>query len=149
MNKDNLKKLPLLVESMDENLSILLTDFINHPLFVEFKLNKDKFIDMLKQSKKFVWDFRTGHIKFKEKADRNILIVGNFVHSEEEKEAKIEEMKNIIKNINRSFISRIKQIDQFGNALHIIFDHEDVSMDIEKNLNVDISNKVIFFKLEI
>jgi hypothetical protein len=128
MNKNTLFKLPSLVDSMDENLSIHLTDFLNHSLFIDLKIHKDKLIEVLKKSKNFVWDFRTGLIKFKEKADRNILIVSNCMYD-------IEDIRKLLININNLYIYKIKKIENFEKSIHILFDHEDTSMEIEKILN--------------
>ena len=128
MNKNTLCKLPSLVDILDENLSIHLTDFLNHSLFIDHKIHKEKLIEVLKKSKIFVWDYRTGLIKLKEKADRNILIVSNCTYD-------IENIKHILLNINKLYINKIKNIEKFEISFHIIFDHEDTSMEIEKILN--------------
>lgn len=134
MNKESLKNLPLLVQAMDENLAINITEFVNNPLLKHLKINQNKLIETIKQSNKFHYDNKTGIIKFKEKADRNILIVANYVREEDEKETKIDTIKNILKESGKNFVNRIKNIDKVGDALHIVFEHEDISMDAEKYL---------------
>lgn len=74
MNKESLKKLPLLVYSLDENLAININDFIDHILFKDFKLSYYNIQDVAKKSKKFHFDTKSKLIKCKEKPDRNVVI---------------------------------------------------------------------------
>lgn len=140
MNKESLKRLPLLVNAMDENLSINIVEFINNPVMIEFKLHQHKLIEVIKSSNKFHYDNKTGMIKFKEKADRNILIVSNFVYeadTSEDKEAKEKYVYRLIEDNCKNYYKKIKKINYVpvSETFHFIFEHEDYSMEVEKCLN--------------
>ena len=68
---------------MDENLFFNIQDFIKHPLMLEHKLSQGKLVEVLRQSPKFHYETKTGTIKFKEKADRNILIIRKLIKDPE------------------------------------------------------------------
>lgn len=78
MNKNSLKLLPKLVEDMDENLAINIEKFISNPLLKELSLSSSTVIDIIKQSKEFHYDKKQKMIKFKKKADLNLLIFPDF-----------------------------------------------------------------------
>ena len=131
MNKESLCNLPSLVNLMDENLAINIADFINNEILRDLQLNQNQLIQTIKSSNKFHFDNKTGLIKFKEKADRNILIISNFVNEDERKE-KEEFVKDIIGEFCAKYVKEIKKIDHVGNAFHVVFQNEDISMDVEK-----------------
>lgn len=136
MNKESLKKLPSLVNAMDENLAININDFINNPVLKELKLHQQKLVEVIKQSHKFHYDNKTCTIKFKEKADRNVLIVTNYILSDDPQERinKEELLKKIVKDGGKNLVSRIKKIEIVGKGIQVIFEHEDFSMEAEKIL---------------
>jgi len=78
---------------------------------------------------------KTQLIKFKEKADRNILIINNFILTQEHIFEKEKYIKDFINEYDEYFSSKIKKIDQFGTGFHVVFEHEDISMEMEKCLN--------------
>lgn len=131
MNRESLCNLPSLVNSMDENLSINISDFIKNPIFSELHLDQAQIIALIKSSNKFHYDTKTSLIKFKEKADRNILIIGNYV-MQCEKIAKEEFITKLIGDLNINYVSKIKKIDLVGDSFHVVFQNEDISMDVEK-----------------
>jgi hypothetical protein len=133
MNKESLCNLPTLVNFMDENLSININDFINNEILSQLQLNQAQLIDIIKSSNKFHYDNKNSLIKFKEKADRNILIIANFVNTDERKE-KEEFVRKLISDFNSNYIKEIKKIDLVGDSFHVVFQNEDISMDVEKYL---------------
>jgi hypothetical protein len=136
MNKKSLTHLPFIVKDMDENLTINISDFINNQLIKDLNLHQAKLIEVIKSSNKFHYDIKTGMIKFKEKADRNILIIGDFIRSSEqdEKKSKEEYLKEIIREMNKNYFHKIKKLDNVGKGFHIVFEHEDISIEVEKYL---------------
>jgi hypothetical protein len=123
---------------MDENLFFNIQDFIKHPLLLEHKLSQPKLVEVLRQSPKFHYENKTGTIKFKEKADRNILIIRKLLKDPDNTdEIKIKEdfLTQLIKENNKSHFHRIKKIDKVGEGFHVVFDHEDVSQNVEKFFN--------------
>ena len=134
MNKESLSHLPALVQDMDENLVINIEDFVNNPLLKNQRLHKHKLIDVIKTSNKFHYDTKTAVIKWKEKADRNILIIGNFLKTEEENETFLKEayIRKVVKEISKNYANKIKKIDHIGMGFHVVFEHEDISMEVEK-----------------
>jgi hypothetical protein len=134
MNKESLKKLPCLVSSMDENLAIHITEFISCPLLQHLELKRNRLVEIIRQSNKYLYDNKTGLIKLKEKADRNILILGGYIKDENDTEAKQEGFKTVLGTLGKNYASKIKAFQRVGDALHVIFDHENTSMELEKVL---------------
>lgn len=136
MNKESLRKLPALVNSMDENLAINIAEFVGNQLLKDLKIKQPKLIEVIKSSHKFHYDNKTGTIKFREKADRNILMVNNFLKTGEESEVQEKEnyIRRLVKEKNMNYANKIKKIDKVGNGFHVVFDHEDISMDVERYL---------------
>jgi hypothetical protein len=143
MNKESLKKLPCLVSSMDENLAIHITEFISCPLLQHLDLKRNKLVEIIRQSVKYHYDNKTGLIKFKEKADRNIIIFNNYIRDDNEVEAKQEEIKNILKSLGKNS-SKIKAFQRVVEALHVIMDHENTSIELEKIISEQIVQDVSF-----
>ena len=122
---------------MDENLFINIGDFIKHPLIREHRLNQPKLVEAIRSCPKFHYETKTGIIKFKEKADLNILIIRRFLkipESDTERIQKEEFIKKLIRENNKSHVHRIKKIDKIGDGFHFVFEHEDVSQAVEKFL---------------
>ena len=120
---------------MDENLFINIAEFIKHPLLREHRLNQPKLVEAIRSCPKFHYETKTGIIKFKEKADRNILIIRKFLKTpggDTERIQKEEFLKKLIKANNKSHVHRIKKIDKIGDGFHVVFEHEDVSQAVEK-----------------
>jgi len=107
-------------------------DFVNNPLLKDFKIKQNKIIEIIKSSHKYHYDTKTQLIKLKEKADRNILIINNFNPQTSNQNEQIEYIKSIINEFSETYFSKIRKIDQIGSGYHIVFDHEDVSMEVEK-----------------
>jgi len=141
MNKESLCGLPSIVNLMDENLAINIIDFIGNPVMSELQLNQAKLIETIKLSSKFHYDTKLSLIKFKEKADRNILIIRHFLTTADDRTAKEEFIKKIISNCNGNYINKIKKIDFVADSIHVVFQHEDFSMEVEKYLNNLIQGK--------
>lgn len=78
MNKDTIRLLPRLLEDMDQNMAISIDSFLTNPLIKDCKLDKAMLIDIVKNSKEFHYDKKSKMLKFKKKADLNILIVNDF-----------------------------------------------------------------------
>lgn len=78
MNKDTLRLLPKLLEDMDQNLCIPIDNFISNALFTECTIDKAMLIEVVKASKDFHYDKKVKILKFKKKADLNMIIVSNF-----------------------------------------------------------------------
>lgn len=78
MNKDTIRLLPRLLEDMDQNMAISIDTFLANPLIKDCKIDKVMLIDIVKNSKEFHYDKKTKMLKFKKKADLNILIVSDF-----------------------------------------------------------------------
>lgn len=145
MNKETLKNLPCLVDEMDENLAIIINDFLVNNLFKNLKLDRQNIIDIVKQSKKLHYDTKSQFVKFKEKADRNIIIFRNVLESEEDVNSKCELIKNVIGNKSKCLISKLKSIDKVEKNLMFIFDNEDHTQEIEKLINNSLKNNVKIF----
>lgn len=86
MNKDTLRLLPRLLDDMDQNLSIPIDKFINNPVIVECRIDKAKLIEVVKNSKEYHYDKKLKVLRFKRKADLNILIVEDFIFLNQETE---------------------------------------------------------------
>jgi hypothetical protein len=142
MNKESLKKLPCLVSSMDENLAIHIVEFISSPLLQHLDLKRNRLVETIRQSNKYIYDNKTGLIKFKEKADRNILILNNYINDESLVESKQDEFKQLLNGLGKHYGAKIKAFQRVGQALHVIFDHENTSMELEKVLSIMISEGV-------
>lgn len=127
---------------MDENLAININEFINHPLFRDFNFNNQKLIEIIKQSKKLHYDNKSQFIKFKEKADRNIVIFNNFIEEDQDIINKCETIKCKIKEKAKNLINRIKGVDKIEKNLMFIFDNEDHSQELEKIINESKKNNV-------
>jgi hypothetical protein len=135
MNKESLCGLPCIVNLMDENLAINIIDFIGNPVMSELQLNQAKLIETIKLSSKFHYDNKLSLIKLKEKADRNILIIRHFLTTAYDRTEKEEFIKKVISECNVNYINKIKKIDFVGDSIHVVFQHEDFSMEVEKYLN--------------
>lgn len=131
---------------MDENLAININNLLINSIFKELKLDKQNVIEIVKQSKKLHYDNKSQFIKFKEKADRNIIIFRNILESDEDVIPKCDYFKNAIGNKSKCLIGKLKGIDKVDRNLFFIFDNEDHTQEIEKLINTSLKNKVFFFK---
>jgi len=145
LNKETLKNLPALVDEMDENLAIDINNFLSNNILKEFKLEKQNIIDVVKQSKKLHYDNKSQYIKFKEKADRNIVIFKNIIENEEDILLKCEFIKSAIENKSKCLLNKIKGFDRVEKNLMFIFDNEDHSQELENFINNSLKNNVIKF----
>lgn len=107
---------------------------------LEHKLSQSKLVEVLRQSPKFHYETKTGTIKFKEKADRNILIIRKLIKDPEnlnEIQVKEQLLLSLISECNqsKSYLNRIKKIEKVQEGFHVVFDHEDVSQNVEKFFN--------------
>jgi DNA-binding transcriptional regulator YhcF (GntR family) len=134
MTKESLKKLPSLVNMMDENLAINIVDFISSPLLQHLDLKRNKLVETIRQSTKYVYDNKTSLIKLKEKADRNIIIINGYLKDGSDVEKKQEEIKQICETLGKGYVAKIKSFQKVEEALHVIMDHENSSMELEKLL---------------
>jgi hypothetical protein len=133
MKIENLRYLPQLVSAMEENLYININDFIDNPTLRDLKLNKTKLIEIIKSSKKFNYDTKSSTIKIKEKADRNLLIVKSLISIDSTNE-EVQEKEDYLRKVIKSFKDniKIKKIERVEAAFFVIFEHEDISMQVEK-----------------
>lgn len=142
MNKESLKNLPLLIECLDENLAININDFISHELFKEYSLNILNIQDIVKQSKKFHFDNKTKMIRFRDKPDRNIIILNleKFLKEESSKLNseeilsidKIEFIKEYFLKDDKNITKNIKNFQEaYGNIL-ILLENEESALELEK-----------------
>ncbi len=127
---------------MDENLAININTFLANEIFKNLKFDKQNLIEMVKQSKKLHYDNKSQFIKFKEKADRNIIIFKNIIENDEDVLNKCEYIKNAIDSKSKNMIAKLKGIDKVDKNLMFIFDNEDHSQEIEKLINESLKNKV-------
>ena len=134
--------MPCLVDEMDENLAININFFLINKIFKELQLDKQNIIDIVKQSKKLHYDNKSQFIKFKEKADRNIIIFRKVIETDEDVNPKCEYIKNAIGHKSKCLIGKLKAVDKVDRNLMFIFDHEDHTQDIEKLMNDSLKNKV-------
>lgn len=98
MSKDCLRLLPRLIEDMDENLALNIDKFISNPLLEHFKFSSIQIVEFIKNSKNFHYDKKQKCMKFKKKADLNLLIFKDFKLKGNNNEIlnKIEFLKNLI-----------------------------------------------------
>lgn len=144
MNKETLKNLPALVDEMDENLAININNFLTNSVFKGISFDKQNIIDIVKQSKKLHYDNKSQFIKFKEKADRNMIIFKNVVESDGDVIPKCEFIKNAIGNKSKCLIGKLKVVDRVEKNLMFIFDNEDHTQEIEKLMNLSLKNQVFY-----
>ena len=97
MNKESLKFLPTLLNEMDENLGITVDKFCSNPLLQSLKIETSQIIEIVKNSKDFHYDKKSKMLKFKKKADLNLIIFPNFeISGVESIEDKIKYLKSTI-----------------------------------------------------
>lgn len=133
MKIENLRNLPNLVNSMEENLFININDFIENPTIKDLKLNKSKLINVIKTSQRFNYDHKSSTIKIKEKADRNMLIVKSLITADmtpEDISNKKAYLESLIMSCRENI--RIVKIERILDDFHVVFEHEDISMEIEQ-----------------
>lgn len=128
---------------MDENLAININNFLSNIVFKGIKLDKQNVIDVVKQSKKLHYDNKSQLIRFKEKADRNIIIFRNVLVSDEDVNPKCDYIKNAIGNRSKCLIGKLKGVDKVEKNLMFIFDNEDHTQEIEKLMNLSLKNEVL------
>ena len=88
------------------------------------------------------YDNKSQIIKFKEKADRNIVIFKNYIENEEDIMNKCEFIKNVIKEKSKNLLIKLKGVDRVEKSLMFIFDNEDHSQELEKLINNSLKNNV-------
>lgn len=133
------------MDEMDENLAININSFLINALFQEFKLDKQNVVDIVKQSKKLHYDNKSQFIKFKEKADRNMIIFRNIIENNEDVIPKCDNIKSSIGNKSKCLIGKLKGVDKVDKNLMFVFDNEDHTQEIEKLINASLKNKVLMF----
>ena len=139
---NNLKYLSNLTNLMDESLAIDFRDFISSEILKDFNIQEKEVIDVIKTSKDFHFDKKTKLIKFRKRADMNILIIKDFhinsdsIREEELIIKKIDFLKKLLlfscntklsfsKNYN-NFPSKLRVINFVSktNEYHCIFENE-------------------------
>jgi hypothetical protein len=136
MNKDTLKKLPLLLDTLNEDLSVITHDFVKNDLLSQYKINPNKLHMIIKETQKYAFDTKTNTIKFREKADRNILILMNILKENNDQVNELNEkeqwIKSAISDYGKNYINGIKKIERVKNNIHILFINEDYSTKLEE-----------------
>lgn len=160
MNKETIKFLPALVEDMDENLAIHIDTFVNNQLIKPFNLNPKEVIQIVKGSKRYHYDTKTKTLKFKKKADQNVIIVDNFeappVENELEEITKIKFLKNSLllstkqqleNHTYHHFLNKLKKIEKVNENFHLVFENEDYASEAKEFFQT--LNKEGHFKTEL
>lgn len=126
---------------MDENLAINTNNFINNTIISPFGLDMQNLIDTVKASKKLHYDNKQKLIRFKEKADRNIVIFKDIVKKEEDFENFSNLLKMKIKEKSQDLITCLKNVEKINQNIFFNFENETYACDFEKILDDCKKNK--------
>lgn len=130
---------------MDENLAINTTSFLNNPLISPFNIEMQNLVECIKASKKLHYDNKQKLIRFKEKADRNIVIFKDQVSSNEDFENFKNQMTSKIKEKSQEILPYLKDVEKIDKNAFFNFECEKFACDLEKILDDSKKNKENFF----
>jgi hypothetical protein len=133
---------------MDENLAITTNNFISNPVISPFKIEMQNLIECIKASKKLHYDNKQKLIRFREKADRNIVIFKDILL-----DSTNENYENICKLIKQKITEKsenlnnfLKEVEKIENNIFFNFENEKYACDLEKILDESKKNKENFFE---
>jgi hypothetical protein len=133
---------------MDENLAITTNNFISNPLISPFKIEMQNLIDCIKASKKLHYDNKQKLIRFREKADRNIVIFKDILQdsNNENYENICKIIKQKITEKSQNLINNLKDVEKIEKNIFFNFENEKYACDLEKILVESKKNKENFFE---
>ena len=115
---------------MDDNLSIHVGDYIRDPtISSKFKFTREQVIAEIKNSKKYIYDAETGHIKLIEKPKRRIIVFRDVPKERQTPES----IENLLKLSGYLLLDKkVQKIENLTDLFFVYFGNEEEAIEVFK-----------------